>query len=85
MSGRLIGYPTELAELLGISDWSMKQLRAKGDTPRLFAITTRRLVTTPEDVRVWLEDREVLDNYRMREPTAGSGRAAHDIHRTNLE
>jgi hypothetical protein len=59
-------------------------MRAKGDCPKLYAVTTRILCTTEADVRDWLLNRQVDPHYKMREPTAGSGRAAHDIARERL-
>ena len=76
-----ITYPEGLAKYLNISAWSVRQMRARGDCPRLYSITSRVLCTTEADVREWLMSREVATNYKMREPTAGSGRAAHDIAR----
>jgi len=76
-----IPYPDGIARFLGVSTWTVRQMRARGDCPRLFSITSRILVTTEQEIITWLEEREVPAHYKQREPTRGSGRAAHDRHR----
>ncbi len=55
-------WPEGVAEAIGLSAPTLQRGRAKGDAPRLYAITERKLVTTGHDLLEWLRPNRPLKN-----------------------
>ncbi len=73
MASPAIKWPERVGIVLGLSDATLRKMRADGDHPRLYGIS-RFLFTTPEDLREWIREHELSPGARMR--AAGPGRPA---------
>ena len=78
-------WPGDVAYVLGISEPTLKALRAQGDHPRLFGLG-RALFTRHEDLREWLEAHELAPGQLVRPATIprGAKRPATTTRRTKL-
>jgi hypothetical protein len=62
----VIPWPDGAARLLGVSSATLQRRRAAGDSPRLYAVSERALVTTKDDLLSWVRAKAVPPGYKCR-------------------
>lgn len=65
----LLQWPDEAAAELGLSPDTLQTRRRDGDSPQLYAPTSRVLVTTRGDLLAWVKSKAVPADYKCREGT----------------
>ena len=65
-------WPDDVNVITGIPSQTLKELRANGDTPRLYAIG-RALFTTHADLRDWFVAHELAPGQKLRAATIPKG------------
>jgi len=80
-----LDYPEGVAAFLGISVWTLRAMRARGDCPPLYRVTDRTFKTTRADVLEWLKSRQVPNGFKQREPVKTSGKVAKQVHRSRAQ
>ena len=68
----IIVWPEGVAEICGVGVPTLRRDQARGNHPKLYAITTRNIVTTRGDLLDWIRAKQVPVGYRARPATAGS-------------
>jgi hypothetical protein len=68
-------WPDGVADAIGLSVQALQRQRAQGDAPKLYAITERKLVTTGQDLLIWIRAKAVPPGYKCRPAVNGRGRA----------
>lgn len=71
----IIRWPDGVAATLDVSPQMLQSRRADGDCPKLYAVSSRVLVTTEKDLLDWITSKAVDDGYKCRQATR-KGRAA---------
>lgn len=66
---RIITWPEGVSAETGVGVTVLKERRAAGDCPTLYAVTERRLVTTDVDLAKWVQAKVVPAGYKCRAPT----------------
>lgn len=69
----IVPWPDGAAAATGISAPTLQRQRARGDAPKLYAVTERALVTTEADLLEWVKAKEVPPSYKCRPATRGAG------------
>jgi hypothetical protein len=72
----IITWPEGVAAICGVGEVTLKRDQARGNHPKLYAVTTRNLVTTRDDLMEWLRAKEVPVGYRARTASPGAYQAA---------
>ena len=65
-------WPSDVTDLTGVAEGTLKKLRAEGDHPRLYAIG-RALFTTRDDLLAWFEAHELQTGQVLRKATVPRG------------
>jgi hypothetical protein len=65
----IITWPEGAAAELGLSPDTLQARRRDGDSPQLYAPTSRILVTTRADLMDWIKSKAVPADYKCREAT----------------
>jgi hypothetical protein len=71
----ILPWPDGVARETGVSAVTLQRLRALGDSPRLYAVSERSLVTTRADLLAWISTKAVPPTYKCREATVVGKRA----------
>jgi hypothetical protein len=69
----VISWPEGVAQALGLSTQHLQRLRSLGDSPQLYAVSERVLVTTTTDVLAWVRAKAVPHGYKCRPATIPAG------------
>jgi len=60
-------WPEGVAQVTGLSAPTLQRMRARGDAPRLYAVSERNLVTTSADLLQWVTAKAVPTSYKCRQ------------------
>lgn len=76
----IVIWPEGVAKLAGLSAPALNRERARGNHPKLYAVTERCLVTTKEDLLEWIRAKAVPPGYKCREAvTRGKGKGSRSL------
>lgn len=65
----IIRWPAGAAAILDVSPQMLQAQRAEGDCPKLYAVSSRVLVTTEKDLLEWITSKAVDEGYKCRQGT----------------
>ena len=66
LSAPVVPWPDGVADATGVSTETLQRGRARGDAPKLYAISERNLVTTHGDLLAWVQAKAVPSTYKCR-------------------